>query len=104
MNANDHPPDDEQRKTTCRCVSATTTTTKTIGMSIWSTPSTMRDFNVRALSAGRKSPCRSSRRAKEPSADDWQTMTALGISYGGGIYRLGEYRYDRLADALAYAN
>jgi len=40
----------------------------------------------------------------EASVEDRETMTEMGITYGGGIYRLGEYRYDHLEDALAYAN
>jgi len=31
------------------------------------------------------------------------TMTSFGIRYTAGVYQLGEYRYDRLDDALAYA-
>ena len=30
-------------------------------------------------------------------------MTALGITFQDGVYRLGEYRYDLLADAVNYA-
>ena len=38
-----------------------------------------------------------------PGEGEWRTMTSFGITYAEGVYRLGEYRYDRLADALAYA-
>ena len=38
-----------------------------------------------------------------PGDGEWRAMTSSGITYAGGVYRLGEYRYDRLADALAYA-
>ena len=30
-------------------------------------------------------------------------MAALGITYQDGVYRLGEYRYERLVDAVNYA-
>ena len=38
-----------------------------------------------------------------PGDSEWRAMTSSGITYAEGVYRLGEYRYDRLADALAYA-
>lgn len=30
-------------------------------------------------------------------------MAALGITFQDGVYHLGEYRYDRLVDAVNYA-
>jgi hypothetical protein len=30
-------------------------------------------------------------------------MATLGITFQDGVYRLGEYRYDRLVDAVNYA-
>jgi hypothetical protein len=30
-------------------------------------------------------------------------MASLAISFDTGVYRFGEYRYDRLADAVNYA-
>jgi hypothetical protein len=38
--------------------------------------------------------------------DDAQrrVMSTLAISYREGVYRVGPFRYDRLADALRYAN
>ena len=40
---------------------------------------------------------------KAPGDGDLRAMTSYGITYAGGVYRLGAYRYDRLADALAHA-
>ena len=42
-------------------------------------------------------------RVATPSESDRQLMKTLDISFVDGIYRLGAYRYDRLADAVAYA-
>lgn len=33
-----------------------------------------------------------------------QQMSAWSITYGDGYYRLGPFRYERLADAVAYAS
>ena len=30
-------------------------------------------------------------------------MARYGITFEGGVYHLGQYRYDRLADAMRYA-
>lgn len=38
-----------------------------------------------------------------PGESDRRTMASFGITYEAGVYRLGEYRYDRLDDALAHA-
>lgn len=38
-----------------------------------------------------------------PSESQRELMSALGITYHDGVYRLGAYRYDRLADAVDYA-
>jgi hypothetical protein len=38
-----------------------------------------------------------------PSAADLDLMRTLGISYADGAFHWREYRYDRLADAIAYA-
>jgi hypothetical protein len=38
-----------------------------------------------------------------PGDSDRRTMASSGITYEAGVYRLGEYRYDRLDDALAHA-
>lgn len=38
-----------------------------------------------------------------PSRSQRQLMNALNITFLHGVYRLGAYRYDRLADAVAYA-
>ncbi len=38
-----------------------------------------------------------------PSEGDRQAMAALGIGYEAGTYRYATFRYDRLADAVSYA-
>jgi hypothetical protein len=38
-----------------------------------------------------------------PSEADRQSMAALGIGYEAGTYRYATFRYDRLADAVSYA-
>jgi hypothetical protein len=38
-----------------------------------------------------------------PSESQRQLMNTLAITFQDGVYRLGAYRYDRLADAIAYA-
>jgi hypothetical protein len=38
-----------------------------------------------------------------PGASDRKTMALLGVSYVAGRYAYESFRYDRLADALAYA-
>lgn len=38
-----------------------------------------------------------------PSESQRQLMSTLDITFLHGLYRLGTYRYDRLADAIAYA-
>jgi hypothetical protein len=38
-----------------------------------------------------------------PSMVDLDLMRALGIRYADGVFHWREYRYDRLADAVAYA-
>ena len=39
----------------------------------------------------------------EPDEAQRAQMAALAITFEGGAYRLGPYRYDRLADAIDYA-
>lgn len=39
----------------------------------------------------------------EESLDDGRLMQKYGIGFEGGQYVFGEYRYDRLRDAVAYA-
>jgi hypothetical protein len=41
--------------------------------------------------------------AFQPSADEERVMQLHGITYAGGHYRYGGYRYGRLCDAVAYA-
>ena len=38
-----------------------------------------------------------------PDESGRELMAAHGITFQDGVYRLGEYRYDRLADAVNYA-
>lgn len=38
-----------------------------------------------------------------PNESQRQLMSTLDITFLHGVYRLGTYRYDRLADAIAYA-
>lgn len=39
----------------------------------------------------------------KPDETDPDLMAALGITFQDGVYHLGEYRYDRLVDAVNYA-
>jgi hypothetical protein len=39
-----------------------------------------------------------------PDESQRQQMSAWSITYGVGYYRLGPFRYERLADAVAYAS
>jgi hypothetical protein len=41
--------------------------------------------------------------AEAPNEAQRMLMSSLGITFQDGMYRLGDYRYDRLADALHYA-
>jgi hypothetical protein len=38
-----------------------------------------------------------------PDESQRELMAELAITFQDGIYRLGDYRYDRLADAVNYA-
>src|SRR5436309_9750774 len=38
-----------------------------------------------------------------PSEAELELMRTLGISFADGVFHWREYRYDRLADAVAYA-
>jgi hypothetical protein len=42
--------------------------------------------------------------AEVPTHDQRQAMSRLGIVHRDGVYHSGGYSYDRLTDALAYAN
>ena len=42
-------------------------------------------------------------RVPRPSAAEREHMRTLGITYADGVFSWREYRYDRLADAIAYA-
>ena len=43
------------------------------------------------------------RAVEAPDEAQREAMRGLGITFEDGIYRLGAYRYERLADALSYA-
>jgi hypothetical protein len=43
-------------------------------------------------------------RAPAPSEAEVELMRTLGISFADGVFHWREYRYDRLADAVAYAS
>lgn len=49
------------------------------------------------------SPARRPRPLTALSEDDRALMASLGIEFDGRAFRLGEYRYDRLADAVSSA-
>jgi hypothetical protein len=42
-------------------------------------------------------------RVQAPNDTQRELMAELGITYEHGVYRLGDYRYHRLADAVNYA-
>jgi hypothetical protein len=41
--------------------------------------------------------------APAPNHAEYRQMTARGVTYEDGFYRLGDFRYERLAEALEYA-
>ena len=41
--------------------------------------------------------------SNEPNESDRELMRSEGVTFVGGVYALGDYRYDKLGDALAYA-
>jgi hypothetical protein len=43
-------------------------------------------------------------RTTAPSEADTEVMRTLGIRFADGVFHWREYRYDRLADAMAYAS
>lgn len=51
----------------------------------------------------RPAPAAPPRALEPPDARDLQTMASLAITFREGMYHLGPYRYDRLADAVSYA-
>ena len=54
-------------------------------------------------SAGEQSAMPAPEQVEAPSESQRQLMSTLDITFLHGVYRLGTYRYDRLADAIAYA-
>jgi len=56
------------------------------------------------LPAGEESaPAPPAELMEAPDESQRQQMTALAITFQDGVYHLGAYRYDRLADAVSYA-
>jgi hypothetical protein len=43
------------------------------------------------------------KKPEEPTDEEQRLMKELGVTFDGKYYRYGSYRYDRLADALCYA-
>jgi hypothetical protein len=41
--------------------------------------------------------------APSPDLDEQELMELLDITYEDGVYRFGEFRYVRLADAVSFA-
>jgi hypothetical protein len=60
-------------------------------------------LRARAAAAAERMPLPSAEYVDAPADTDRPRMEKLAISYQDGIYRLGPYRYDRLADAINYA-
>jgi hypothetical protein len=48
-------------------------------------------------------PMPAARPVEEPDESQRRLMAELAITFQDGVYRLGAYRYDRLADAVSYA-
>ena len=51
----------------------------------------------------RPAPAAQPRTLEPPDARELETMASLAITFREGMYHLGPYRYDRLADAVSYA-
>ena len=58
---------------------------------------------ARAVGTPRKIPTPIPAMCNEPSDADRELMNSAGVIFAKGVYHFGEYRYDKLADALAYA-
>jgi hypothetical protein len=54
-------------------------------------------------SSGSARPMPLPEKVESPSESQRELMSELGVTCLDGVYRLGPYRYDRLADAVAYA-
>lgn len=48
-------------------------------------------------------PTPPAQQVEAPDASQRQLMATLAITFADGVYHLGPYRYDRLADAVSYA-
>jgi len=60
----------------------------------------MRSRNV--IDHSRVAPA-NDRLVRSPGESQRQLMQQLSISFDGGVYKLGAFRYDKLADAVSYA-
>jgi hypothetical protein len=54
-------------------------------------------------SGGSARPMPLPEKVESPSESQRELMSELGITFRDGVYHLGPYRYDRLADAVEYA-
>ena len=59
--------------------------------------------NADALRESVQAPLAADEPPQMPCAQDLALMAAWDITFESGVYRFGAYRYDRLADAVAYA-
>ena len=55
---------------------------------------------ARVVGAPRKISTPTPPMCKEPNGSDRELMSSAGVIFANGVYHLGEYRYDKLADAL----
>ncbi|HEU5295464.1 MAG TPA: hypothetical protein VFU71_11815 [Burkholderiaceae bacterium] len=60
----------------------------------------MRDRPWQADAGGSFVP---SKKLAPPTEKELAQMASLGIRFDGGVYRFGDFRYDKLADAVNYA-
>ena len=58
---------------------------------------------ARAGPTRRKIPTPTPPKSNEPSESDRELMQSEGVTFVSGVYALGDHRYDKLGDALAYA-
>jgi hypothetical protein len=58
---------------------------------------------ARVVSNPRKAPTPTPSMCSEPSDADRELMNSADVIFVNGVYHFGEYRYDKLAHALAHA-
>ena len=58
---------------------------------------------ARVVSNPRKAPTPTPSMCSEPSHADRELMNSADVIFANGVYHFGEYRYDKLAHALAHA-